>query len=297
MKKFAFGFGLLFLGLAVLPFVQASRLRYHQYLYEQSAQGNHETRALRRRNAPSSISILRPVSEEPNDRYFRGHQNLGYDQENTRDYYSKQRQYYGNYAERHASSRIRFASPINTRSDRMEVEIPLEEAAVQDYVDYENFQGMGVSFKVPAGWTQTTENGVSFENPDNSFVITLKTFSDKLCEGNYHFEGCAVNLSKSENAAAVPGRGEIELLSRPVRQKQWNGDVEAGQMIETLQESFVGRDMGGEWLFLNRYFVRKTTGEIYLLQTKVAYEEAPWFLGVSKTVFDSFRVVTTEVQP
>lgn len=293
MKKIAFVSGLLLLTFTVLPFVSASRLKYHQYLYQQAQQGN--DRSLERRTSPGgeTFEIKRNRYSAPNSYYMRGHQNTGYDRYNTRNNYSKQRQYYGDYNQRHMSDRIRYTQSTPQISQRVySPYISMEEDAVEQYVDYTNFRNDDFAIKMPSGWFVVSEDPYNFLNPNTSFEVTVKKFQPKVCEGSYHFDFCAANISKGENYAAIKGDGELEVISSLVRNKQWKNTFKNQRaQTETVMESFVGRDFGGKKIYVARYFIAGLDGKIYMVETKMDYEESPWFIGVSKTIFDSFEIL------
>ncbi|HEY5714538.1 MAG TPA: hypothetical protein VIT68_04275 [Candidatus Gracilibacteria bacterium] len=288
-KTISLSLGLILLGGSVLSLVDASRLRYHQYLYQKSHKLAEQKAGLRPVNAP----IGREWEEGSEDykamngKYMKGRQNISYDKLDTRNNYSKQRQYYGNYTERHMSKRLGYYQTKVQAPERFKASV---EPAGADVIKFETFENSEFSMWAPLGWFLASENPYMFVNPDNNFEVIVKKFDADVCDHVYNFDACGIKLSKAENNLAVAGPGELSLVSEVVRQGQWNDTVLNAQIqTRTYMESFVAREMGSTVWYYTRFYTVGVDGRIYMIQTRVEYDEAPYYIKASKRIFDSFR--------
>jgi len=102
------------------------------------------------------------------------------------------------------------------------------------------------------------------------------------------FTACAIALSRNENYKT--SRDKM-IITRPVTRQTHFSDTVLGENIQTktYTESFVGNEGGKEW-YINRYLVADLEGGMYIIETKTSVKNASRFIGVSKKIFDSFRI-------
>ena len=268
------------------------RLSYHQYLYQKRQEHNATVQGLRRRNAPIGKTWEQGQRsfEALNGKYVGGHRNLRYDQLDTRNNYSSQRKYHGNYARRTMSSRLRYYQAKPFKTERYSTAVKPWNDAITEFKTFINSEFTAM---MPIGWFIAETSPYVFLSPDSDFYVRVKKFDTEVCDKVYNFESCALKLSKSENNLLVPGRGKLSIVSPITRQSQWQDTIlnDANVQTQTYTEAFVAKQEGSTNYYYNRYYVAGTNGKIYMVETRVEFDQAPHYINASKKIFDSFRVL------
>jgi len=290
MKKiFLFGLGAMFIATTVISFSEASRDAYHTYLYQ-------TTRRFSR--TPSTLKV-RPFSTKNYSRnlkafvekstvegnYFRQARNL------------RESNYGGEYRSiqvmttrpnRPSTKRITpvWNSPLKARSAFVVKKI-------QDVTtEFETYENDTFSVQIPVGWTpgMDTEKHL-FTSPNSDYTISIKKYEPETCEDALSFYTCAVSISKTENNLAANGRGKMINTSRIVRQINFS-DTVLHERIQTriFTESFSARVLNNKDEFVNRFIVADVDGDVYVIETRTDTINAPKYIGISETIFDSFRI-------
>ncbi len=288
-KTLALGLGLALLGASIIPFSSASRDAYHVYMYQQGRQ-THAPKATqyKRRNFSRRIGAFKQprmyrrdserhgINPSKNTRYLQG------DIRN-RETVQRSRLEIHNYRMvRPSSDRIMGGTQANAhRRDIMKFRRTID--AIEKYSTYENEK---FSLKVPFGWKASADDVHAFVHPRSDYSVKVRHV-EKACAGT-GFQACAITLSKDQNhknpAEKIAITGPIE------RQSHFFGTVlHKPLQTRTYTESF-SAEVAGKDLYIARHIVADLEGGVYIIETRTAFKNAAQFLGVSKTVFDSFQV-------
>jgi len=297
MKKFVpIVLGLALFGSAIYPAVMASRNVYHQYLKTQLA--SKSPRYDYKRVKPFSESRRQYLSNSQADRASDPRNNVAvsiesyrkarnknyiYPAQGKRDYYSKEREYTLNHKVRPMSES---KGVIKRKAEnRVRPMITLGEDAVKEY---KTISLSNILVQVPAVWKN---EGGKYRADRSSFTVELADLNNQACKDVDSFMTCVRALSQTRNTA--DRSNPLTILSAITRLKQFQSTFEGANLqAQTFTESFIARDFGEEQ-FITRYYVAGLEGNVYLVETKVNTEEAKNYLGVSKKIFDSFRIKFT----
>jgi len=288
-KTLALGLGLAILGASIISFVSASRDAYHVYMYQQGRQTQapkapqKRVRVFSRRTgAFTQPRLYRRDSERHGINHS---QNTRYLQGDIRNRESVQRsrlEIYNYRMVRPSSDRIIGGAQANAhRRDIMTFRRTID--AIEKYSTYENEK---FSLKIPFGWKASVEDAHAFIHPRSDYSVKVRHV-EKVCTDT-GFQGCVITLSKDQNhknpAEKIAVTGPIE------RQSHFFGTVlNRSLQTRTYTESF-SAEVAGKDLYIARHFVADLEGGVYIIETRTAFKNAAQFLGVSKTVFDSFQV-------
>ncbi len=289
-KLLSIGLGLALVVSAVIPFTDASRDTYHTYLYRQKLE--------RQKKVPTSIYKVRTftqrkgtvrrslISTQKNSRR-RGvntSRNLRYSLHDTRNAFSE-----GGSLEAEANLR----RPLRATGDRTlawksnlnKVEA-ISFQKIQDAVEvFETFENDSFSVQIPKSWNLSGDEGHFFTSNYSDFTVSIKRAESSCMSG---FMACAITLSRNENYKT--SRDKI-IITPPITRQTHFSDTILGENIQTktYTESFVGTEEGTE-RYINRYIVADLEGGMYIIETKTSVRNASRFIGVSKKIFDSFRI-------
>ncbi|MCF7831145.1 hypothetical protein K9M41_04105 [Candidatus Gracilibacteria bacterium] len=294
MKKLlSIGLGLALIASAVIPFSDASRDAYHTYLYRQKLE--------RQKKVPTSIYKVRPFSANKGtlrrtlistekDSRRRGTnttRNLRYSLHDTRNAFSQG----GSLAEEAYTNR-----PLRTMGERtlawkanLRRRGPVSPKVIQNAVeDFETFENDTFSVEIPKTWNPTGENHF-FTSKRSDFTISIKRVENKCLDG---FAACAIALSKNENYRTASDK---IITTSPITRQTHFSDTVLGNGVQTrtFTESFSGQ-VGDKESYIMRNFVADLEGGIYIIETQTSVRNAPQFIGVTKKIFDSFRIFPLE---
>ena len=289
MKKFlTLGLGFTLIAGALIPFTNASREAYHNYMYKR-AQERLEYRRFSERQG-STRQLLQPRRTLTEDRKMRGispAKNLRYPAHGKRNLYSSK----SNTANRDL--------PFRPVSDGIGVSIKQEyhfEPTVDplDYGPYnmETYENELFSVQILDRWVPTHEKGYfSLETENPYFSLEIKHF-EKVCEGT-PFLNCVRALSKDQNYYTASSK--IMTMSRIHRRAGMTDKVLNDPIHQTqvYTESFVGLVEGKE-MYISRYFVEGLNEEIFMLETVSDYRNAKRSVAITKEIFDSFRLYSMD---
>lgn len=277
MKKImVLSFGLVFLGSTFMFGAEASREAYHSYLTNTSStksQQYYRTRS----------GDVRWFLRDQKSRTGKGKnptKNLRYSQVNKRDMYSRSRSTSSKKA-RHSTGRV--TRMWNKKVMPSIVSLKNLNNAVSVFNTFEN---EAFSIQLPKGWDASFDNAHFFTQSNSDFTVSIKKVG--VCNA-ISFTACAIALSKSENHNTA--NDKIAIGSRIQRLTQSSDTILNNTNVQTntLTESFVGY-VKGESQFISRYFVEDVDGGVYIIETQTGFRNAKNYIGVSKVIFDSFRI-------
>jgi len=300
MKKFyIIGIGLCLLGGAIIPFSSAfkkdSRYRYHAYkhginpnlfgqnhyyknIYKKFPQTTNNY--LRKRRADKRLGLYKKkaeIKETYNKRPY------------SSNYSTKDRFYTINLPKRHSTYSVMPKIRYNHRN---------REGVTMDHT-YENnelfktYENDIFSIQLPESLVQLgAKNANYFVSPYEDFDLSIKRFDSDFCQHSPSFFTCAIQISKNLNRSAVWKQGRLLTDSRVIRQTNYSDTILDSQIqTRVYTESFKTRLFNNdEEIFINRFMVSDLNGDVYLIETRSAMDAAPYYLNISKQVFDSFRL-------
>jgi len=286
-KTLSIGLGLAFLGASIISFAGASRDAYQNYLYSQSQ----ETRGKMRR---ISAAPFRPFAEQSGKvsdsrRLQRGLNLRGQ---------SHGRNMIAPLAERAVE---------NAESPRAELRLPrsatdrtyagwqtslnrrgvLAFEKINDAVEvFETYENQAFSVQIPEGWFASMADEHFFRSRLSDFTVSIKKI-ENACS-SVSFTTCAITLSNNEN---YKNPAEKIVNNTTIERKSYFSDTILNKDIQTrvVTESFIGQ-FTGEEKFISRAFVAGLDGSVYLIETRTNPRSASRFIGVTKKIFDSFRI-------
>ena len=144
--------------------------------------------------------------------------------------------------------------------------------------------------EIPFGWKANADNSHSFSNPRSDYTVDVK-YIENICD-NFGFMACAITLSKDLNHK---NPSEKIAITGPInRQSHFYGTILSEPLqTRTYTESFPA-EIAGKEVYIARHFVTDLEGGVYVIETRTAFNNATQFLGVTKTIFDSFRIYPFE---
>ncbi len=283
-KTLSLGFGLMLLGSALLLGVDASRDKYHTYLYQ-----NARTLSLRR----VSTAPVRPFSDRIGRqshplRVERGGdgrgrnmtKNLRYPVHNKRSFYTTVE---GSLQPLRGSTNRTYPAWQQSLNRRGTLSFQKIEDAVEVFETYENET---FSVQVPEGWLPSLSDQHLFKSRKSDFTISIER-TEEPCS-NVSFTACAIALSTTLNHTNA---AEKILTLTSIERNTHFSDTVLGERVQTktMTESFVGQIEDKE-MFISRYFVADLDGTVYIIETRTGTRNAPRYIGVTKNIFDSFRL-------
>jgi hypothetical protein len=290
-------FGLALLVAAIVPFTNASRDAYHTYLYQQTRRRTpQDTPGYPYRPFSERIGttkrLLQPVSTSNRPGKIRI-RNLRYSQPKTRNAYSKPSSIENQRAYQRPlrPSTRRLALPWRERMQKRGTVIFKK---IQDAVEeFETYENSTFSIQVPKNWFPSAGQPHFFRSRESDFTISITKIED-ACE-NVSFTTCAIALSKDRNSETPMHK--IINVSAISRQAQYSDTVldQPNIQTRTFTESFSGQ-IRDEQKYITRYFVATPEGGVYLIETETSLRNAPRYIGVSKKIFDSFRLFPSETE-
>lgn len=294
-KTLSIGLGFAFMAGSLIPFSGASRDAYHAYLYLRAR----EDREAMRRVSTSPFRPYTGGSERASDprRMERGSNERGASQ--SRNVIHSLRQRANEYSENPSlpvvpsearRSSDRSYSAFHTSLNRRGV---LSFRNVNDAVQtFETYENQEFSIQIPEGWFPSPSDSHSFRSRLSDFTISLKKV-EKACS-SVSFTSCAITLSKNEN---YKNPAEKIINTSTVERASYFADTVLNENIQTnvMTESFVGK-FADEEKFISRAFIAGIDGSVYILETRTDPRNASRFIGVTKKVFDSFRVYATPLE-
>ncbi|MDH3325004.1 MAG: hypothetical protein OEL89_05175 [Candidatus Peregrinibacteria bacterium] len=152
-------------------------------------------------------------------------------------------------------------------------------------------EGDDFSIQLPSGWKGTREDSQTFKSVDSDFEIRVVKYDAGVCEDSLSFVFCSAKISKNENRIA--GGGDLMVTSKIVRQSRYSDTVLNDLHVQApvWEESFAARIFNvSSDRYISRYFVQDLDGGVYLVETSSDLRFASKYVGVSKRIFDSFRI-------
>lgn len=280
-KSLALVLGITLVGASIIPFSEASRDAYHNYLYKT---GENENRFAEGRTRSNTAKQYTPQNQQSASYY--------------RNYRGSRQAFEGSNAIQRKSQQTtkRPLRPSTLRWTAKSTQ-PLSRGAL--YIRNINNQNTPLytyeneefSLQIPKGIANTQENTHYFTNANKSYIVNIKKFGPKACTTSENFTGCAVKLSKSENDLAIPGDGKLVITSRIVRQAYKSDTILDTPQVYTnvYTESFTATGLQEE-KYINRYYVQDIDGEVFFIETQTTPKQAKQFLSTSNNIFDSFRI-------
>lgn len=285
-KSLVFVFGLIFLSGLVVPFSLASRDAYHVYLTSQK-----NLRSSRyftdRKGDLSRLSQVKLSSKNKGTKQVR---NLRFPINGKRYLYSR--------VPTTSSVRTIRSSTQSIGSqwkNTLERSTFVKPVVLENNFKFETYENEAFSMQLPTGWANLEKKAHFFTSLEGDFTISIKKFEDEPCKSTEGFMTCAIALSKNENRNAVEGEGKLLTTSRIIRQSH-NSDTILNKFeikTATYTENFNANFQGIE-KHVSRYFVQDLDGGVYLISTITTPQKAGKYLGVSKQIFDSFRLYGNE---
>jgi hypothetical protein len=286
MKKLlALSIGITLLGTSIIPFSEASREAYHNYLYKT---GEHKNRFAegtpRRINYSQKNATSKYISEVSPQNYHRNYRG-------SRQAFIQTNVIRRNVAEKKTPFRpstLRWGPKSGKPLTRGSLHIRSVENKNIPFYTYENDE---FSLQIPQGWDNSSENKHQFTDVNREYTINIKKFSGETCAVSGHLTGCAIQLSKSENNLAIPGDGKLVITSSVTRQTYHSDTIldTPGVYTPVHTESFTANKMSKP-VYISRHYVRDTDGEIFLIQTETTPRLSGKYIAISNTIFDSFRI-------
>lgn len=280
-KSIAFVLGLIFLSGVVVPFSLASRDAYHAYLTSQK-----NLKSFRYfTDGYSKFSRVTQVTDS-NTKGVKAVRNLRFPVSGKRYLYSGGRpreESIGTFRPSTQATRTQWQNKLERRTANVQT-------IFEDF-EFETYENEAFSLQLPEGWFNLEEKTHFFTNLEKDFTVSIKKFENSPCETIEGFTACAIALSKNENREAVEGEGKLLTTSRIIRQSRSSDTVlnELNIRTATYTENFNANFQEGE-KHVSRYFVRDLDGGVYLIETITTPQKARKYVGVSKQIFDSFRI-------
>lgn len=282
-KSLVFVFGLIFLSGMVVPFSMASRDAYHAYLTSQKNLKSSRYFTDRQGN----LNRFSQVNLVSNRKGIKPVRNLRFPAGSKRYLYSRSPRTISE----NRTLRPSTQSIGSQWKNKLERTISIAPVVLKNNFEFETYENEAFSIQLPKGWSDLESPLHFFVSPEGDFTISIKKFENNPCESKEGFTACAIDLAKNENREAVEGDGKLLNTSRIIRQSH-NSDTILNQLkikTSTYTENFNANFQGTE-KHLSRYFVRDLEGGVYLVETITTPNKARKYLGVSKQIFDSFRI-------
>ena len=126
--------------------------------------------------------------------------------------------------------------------------------------------------------------------------VRIKRFSADTCAKAFGFRGCANNITRGENHALVNGKGRLISLGQVVRQDYKSDTILSQVNVQTnvYTEEFTAQFPDGVDYTLYRFAAQDIDGGVYYIEVQVPANVARKYVGVSDTIFDSFRIYGEE---
>jgi hypothetical protein len=265
-KQISFGLGVAVLAAAAIPFADASREAYHSYLMSQKSRTYSE-------------------GSFPNPSYIGQRWYASQDLAVRPSTFSLRAR--NGYA-RKCNSNCSWKKDIKNVSRSA---IAYAEDAIKQFYTFENNT---FSIELPAGWSERTPGSHEFVGHSN-YKVSVEKFNKDACTTSQGFTACSINLSRNMNQSE---NGRIIPQGKVVRQSQFADTVLNTQLqTKTYTESFTATAPQGEQIYINRYFIADLDGGIYVVETQSDIRSAGGYVGVSKRVFDSFRIYPSNYAP
>lgn len=288
-KSLALVIGITLVGASIIPFSEASRDAYHNYLYKT---GENENRFAEGRTRINTVKRYGSQTQQGVN-YYRNYRG-------SRDAFERSN------AIRRDDQVTRSNRPLRPSTFRWAPKSgqPLSRGSLlvrnvqNQNIPFYTYENEEFSLQIPKGWTNSSEDTHTFTNENGDYTVSIKKFSNKACSTSENFTGCAVKLSKSENNLAVPGDGKLVITSRIVRQA-YNTDTildTPGVYTKVYTESFTANGLSASEKYINRYYAQDTDGEVFLIETETTPKLSGKYLSISNTIFDSFRIYAEDTE-
>lgn len=283
------GLGVALLAAAIIPFSDASRKAYQEYLYKKVQQD-----ASYRRSTDYRGELDRHLQQDEQRQTLRrtttSHQlipNLLFPQEGKRYLYTPNRE------ERTTDVFRPMREGIGMYQDRTGTRAMLPKRDIDDFgilYDFETYENDFFSIRIPNRWVPRHEEGTFLLGSDRQVSVRVQRFENICTHGS--FLTCAVALSKNENYDNPLEK--MTNLSRVYRSSRLADNI-LGSFEQTAEytESFVGL-LGGQEKFVARHFVQGLDGEVFLVETQSNLHSLDQAVALSKQFFDSFRLYPPE---
>jgi hypothetical protein len=274
MKKIlTLGIGTLLIAGAVIPFTNASRDAYHAYVHKYRAFGSYQ---------PSQSEYRYMVNSPQNQERFQLY--------NGAPYIKKDRSYTLNLPYRPTTYTYgRIANQRGYYNYRRPE--PIQPVQVREDFELTTYRDEGFSIQLPSGAVRMQNDDYILFDINPNYSVSVRKYAPNTCADSQGFFACAVNLSKNENRLATHGNADNISTSRIVRNTQFSDTVLNSRIqTRTFTESFSAFMFGDVEKYINRYMVADLDGSVWIVETQTHVQTASEYVGLSKRVFDSFRV-------
>ncbi len=283
--------GLAFITAGIMPFSSASRNAYHAYITSQANNNEYRYFSEGRRvtSARKTYQSKKTTSRYATARY----------QRNSRANYSAPvvKPLYIEAGERNAmGTKIRpfsirdgiapWRANLKRTGRTSRIIMPLANSAM----NFETFKNEAFSVQLPVGAMAKATDAHSFVAGD--LAIRIKKFNAQTCHNAYGFQGCATNITRSENSALVGGKGRLIAMDRTVRRTYKSDSVldQVNLQTNVYTEKFTTEFTDGDQYTLYRYAVQDVDGGVYFMEVKIPRREAANYIAAVDKMFDSFRI-------
>lgn len=280
MKKISFiGLGLLFLVGCIIPFSSASRDVYHTYMTNRHTQDISDNQQIlnrmfdRSRNGIQSANTgiarnLRNSSRRDLNKTITRKSSIA------TQTISKKRVYVNRTAP--------WRQPLVRQSLLLDEQINTETGLTA----IETYENDTFSIQIPTGWNPTTNLSHYFVSPYSDLTLSINLV-EAPCE-NLSFTQCAINMSKSLDRQNK--EGILIRTSSTSRLAQYSNTILHSRIqTQVLMEGFA-TNLFGEDMYIARYFVADLDSNVYELEVRFPLKETSQYLGLTKRIFDSFRI-------
>lgn len=294
-KSLVLVLGLAFITAGIIPFSSASRNAYHAYITSQANSNEYRHFAEGRRVGSGSNTAQSKTTT--------GRVGSARYQRNSRVNYSAPA---GNSIYLEAGDRNETDTKIRPFATRAgiapwraslkrtgltsRVIMPLANATMS----FETFENNAFSVQLPVGATAKANDAHAFIAGD--LDIRIKKFDAQTCNNAYGFQGCATNITRSENSSLVGGKGRLIAIDRTVRQTYKSDSVldQVNLQTNVYTEEFTTEFTDGAQYTLYRYAVQDVDGGVYFIEVKIPRREAANYVGAVDKMFDSFRIYSQQ---
>lgn len=283
--------GLAFITAGIIPFSSASRNAYHAYITSQTHNDEYRRFSEGRRVGASRRAYQ---SKKTTSRYAAARY-----QRNSRVNYSAPavKTVYIEAGERNEmGTKIR---PFSIRDGVAPWRANLKRTGLTSRVimpltntsmSFETFKNEAFSVQLPVGATAKANDAHAFIAGD--LDIRIKKFDAQTCNNAYGFQGCATNITRSENSVLVGGKGRLIAIDRTVRRTYKSDSVldQVNLQTNVYTEKFTTEFTDGDQYTLYRYAVQDVDGGVYFMEIKIPRREAANSIAAVDKMFDSFRI-------
>jgi hypothetical protein len=294
--------GALLLGISEISFSDASRDAYHAYLTSQKFQNDRNKRFSERKirvNSERKFARNYQAQETNSFAKRRGNRSEAFYQSKARvrvSIINKQA------VEKVSTTRFRPSTGsipgLGDHQNNIVRKPQLNINETYSAVRLKTYQDNEFSLQMPKELIPVEGKAHTFTFENSDFELSVKKFGEvtrrrnSVC-GKNTFTFCAASLSKGENYKAVEGRGKL-IPSTKIARLIINTDKilhDFNTIIPTYTETFAAIVPAEQEEFIfSRYFTKNIDGQIFLVQAKYPKSQGKLYVGLTKQLFESFRI-------